>query len=106
MGKLVNAGKLLNAIEGAGRDMRLPNVYVAQGQNAVIELSRFFVDGEKKIYASVVENESVATAIVDGTRLTVTGVAEGFTLLTITVDGADHVVNVTVRKNANNNGWM
>ena len=106
MGKLVNAGKLLKAIEGAGRDMKLPNVYVAPQQEVTIELSRFFVDGDKLEYICEINNKGVATAVVSGTKLTVTGVAGGFALLTVYVDGASHIVNVTVREDANNNGWM
>ena len=106
MGKLVNAGKLLRAIEGAGRDMKLPNVYVAPQQEVTIELSRFFVDGDKLEYTCEVNNKSVATAVVSGTKLTVTGVTGGFALLTVYVNGASHIVNVTVREDANNNGWM
>ena len=106
MGKLVNAGKLLKAIEGAGRDMKLPNVYVAPQQEVTIELSRFFVDGDKLEYTCEVNNKSVAAAVVSGTKLTVTGVTGGFALLTVYVNGASHIVNVTVREDANNNGWM
>lgn len=106
MGKLVNAGKLLNAIEGAGSDMKLPNVYLAPESEVVIELSRFFIKGETLTYKCSVEDTSVATAVVDGTKLIVSGVSEGFTLLTVTVNGVAHTVNVTVRNSANNNGWM
>jgi subtilisin family serine protease len=106
MGKLVNAGKLLNAIEGAGSDMKLPNIYVAPQGNAVVDLSRFFKNGESLKYACSVETEKVATAVVNGTILTVNGVAEGFTLLNITVGDTAYTVNVTVRNSANNNGWM
>lgn len=106
MGKFVNAGKLLNAIEGAGREMKLPNVYVAPNGEVVVELSRFFKNGEKLKYTCTVDNKNIATAVVNGTKLTVNGVAEGFTLLNVTVDGAVHTVNITVRNNANDNGWM
>lgn len=107
MGKLVDAGELLKAIEGAGRDMKLPNVYVAPGKSETIDLSRFFVDGENKNYgAPAVNDKAVATAKIVGTELIVTGVKEGFTFLTVKVDGKDHKINVTVRKSANNNGWM
>lgn len=106
MGKLVNAGKLLKAIEGAGRDMKLPNVYVAPQQEVTIELSRFFVGGEKKEYTCDINNKSVATAVVSGTKLIVTGVSEGFALLTVTVDGTEYIVNITVRNGAADNGWM
>ena len=106
MGKLVNAGKLLKAIEGAGSDMKLPNIYVAPNADVVVDLSRFFKDGETLKYASKVEDKAVATAKVEGTMLTVTGVAEGFTLLNITVGDTEYTVNITVRNSANNNGWM
>lgn len=107
MGRLVNAGKLLNAIEGAGRDMKLPNVYVAPGETVTIELSRFYDALE---YRGTMENVNVATVAVDGTKLAVTGVEEGFSTLTLTFgnDGDMRVVNVTVtvRDSASNSGWM
>ena len=106
MGKLVNAGKLLKAIEGAGSDMKLPNIYVAPNQEVVIELSRFFIDGEKLTYTSSVDNEKIAKAVINGTEMTVTGVAEGFTLLNVTVADKTYIINITVRNAANNNGWM
>ena len=106
MGKLVNAGKLLKAIEGAGRDMKLPNIYVALGESATIDLARYFVNGESLNYTAVIDNGIFATVLVNGTKLTVTGVAEGFAMLTVSVNGVEHTVNVTVRKGANNSGWM
>lgn len=106
MGKLVNAGKLLKAIEGAGSDMKLPNIYVAPNQEVVIELSRFFIDGDKLTYTSSVDNEKIAKAVINGTEMTVTGVAEGFTLLNVTVADKTYTINITVRNAANNNGWM
>jgi N-acyl-L-homoserine lactone synthetase len=106
MGKLVNAGKLLKAIEGAGSDMKLPNIYVAPSQEAVIELSRFFIDGDKLTYTSSVDNAEIAKSVINGTEMTVTGVAEGFTLLNVTVADKTYTINITVRNAANNNGWM
>ena len=106
MGKLVDAGKLLNAIEGAGSDMKLPNIYVAPQENVVVDLSRFFKNGESLKYTCSVEDEKIATAAINGTVLTVNGVAEGFTLLNITAGDTTYTVNVTVRNSANNNGWM
>ena len=111
MGKLINAAALLNAIEGAGRDMKLPDFYLAPAKgNAAkaqtIDLARYFVGGETKSYTCAVANENIATAAIDGTQMTVTGVATGVTTLTIAVDGVEYVVTVTVRENANNNGWM
>ncbi len=111
MGKMVNAAALLNAIEGAGHEMRIPDFYLAPAKgNAdkaqTIDLARYFVDGEQKSYACTVADTSIATAETNGTRLTVTGVAVGITTAVVTVDGTEHTIVITVRNNANNNGWM
>ena len=111
MGKMVNAAALLNAIEGAGHEMRIPDFYLAPAKGNVdkaqtIDLARYFVGGEHKSYACSVADASVATAEVNGTHLTVTGVAVGVTTAVVTVDGAEHTIVITVRQNANNNGWM
>ena len=107
MGRLVNAAALLEAVEeGAGAEMKLPNIYVATGESTEIDLARFFVDGETKAYSAEAADESIAVASVEKTRLTVKGVAEGFTTVKITVNGDEHSIMVTVRNGANSNGWM
>lgn len=111
MGKLINAAALLSAIEGAGQEMKLPDFYLAPAKGnsdkaQTIDLARFFVDGENKTYACSIADENIATATISGSLLTITGVEVGVTTLTIFVDGEEHTVSVTVRHNANNNGWM
>lgn len=106
MGRLVNAGALLRAIEGTGNEMRLPNIYLAPGEVQTIELARFFVGGEKLSYSAKVADSGIATCAVSGSRMTVTGIDEGFTTIKVTVDGKVHDVQVTVRNGANSNGWM
>lgn len=106
MGRLVNAGALLRAVENGGHDMKLPNVYLAPAENREIDLARFFVGGERLSYAAKVADAGIATVSVSGTVLTVKGVAEGFTTIDITVDGKVYTVTVTVRDGANSNGWM
>ena len=106
MGRLVNAGALLRAIDGAGNEMKLPNIYLAPGESQEINLARFFVGGEKLAYSAKVTDASIALCAVVGSRMTVTGVAEGFTTIKVTVDGKVHEVQVTVRDGANSNGWM
>ncbi len=111
MGKFINAAALLNAIEGAGHEMKLPDFYIAPAKGNVekahkIDLARYFVDGENKAYVCSVADEGVATVELNGSVLTIMGVATGVTTLTITVDGVDYKQTVTVRENANNNGWM
>lgn len=105
---LVDAGKLLQNVDGKeySSDMKLPNVYVAVGKNTSLDLSAYF-NGQADGYTASVENGEVATAIVAGKQLTVTGSKVGSTKLTITAaDGTSQTVVITVRQKAGNNGWM
>ena len=106
MGRLVNAGALLRAVENGGHEMKLPNVYLAPAESREIDLARFFVGGESLSYSAKVADGDIATVGVKGTVMTVTGVAEGFTTVDITVDDKVYTVTVTVRNGANSNGWM
>lgn len=107
MGKLVNAGALLRAIEGAGSAMKIPNIYVAPGNETVIDLAKIFIAGENLEYSCIVDNTNIAEATVNGVLLSVKGVSVGVTALTVRVsDGSEHTVVVTVREGAANNGWL
>ena len=116
MGKLIDAGALLRAIDGtasnangpAGSDMRIPNVMVAPGDSLVMDLSRYFEEG--MTYSASAANEAVATArVAEGsTRLVVKGIAAGATTATVEIKGAKsttQTIAITVRK-AGGNGWM
>lgn len=104
---LIDAGKLLNAIAGAGVDMKVPNVYVSESNSCVIDLSFYFVDGDNLTYECSIADTSIATVSVEGRKMTVTGVKTGSTKLTVkTSNGAEQTVTVTVRNSANDNGWM
>ena len=106
MGRLVNAAELLKAIEGSGSEMRLPNIYITPGESTVVDLARYFKGGEKLAYSAVVADTAIAEATVAGTCMTVKGIAAGFTVIDVTVDGNVHHVMVTVRNGAGSNGWM
>ena len=107
MGKLVNAGALLRAIEGSGSEMKVPNVYVALEQTTDVDLARYFLDGENLTYSCQLVDSSVATVKVNGTVLSVTGTASGSTMATVKAsNGKEQTITITVRKNAGNNGWM
>ena len=106
MGRLVNAAELLKAIEGSGSEMRLPNIYITPGESAVVDLARYFKGGEKLAYSAVVADTAIAEATVAGTCMTVKGIAAGFTVIEVSVDGNVHHVMVTVRSGAGSNGWM
>lgn len=107
MGRLVNAAALLEKIEGSGTKMKLPNIYLATDAVTTIALERYFVDGEKISYSCSSANESVATAEVVGTTLTVIAKKSGVTTIKVTLgDGTVEEIVVTVRDDANSNGWI
>lgn len=106
MGRLVNAAALLKAVEYAGNDMKLPNIYLAPGESKQMDLARFFLNGEKLSYSAKSADTAIATVAVEGTMLTVEALSEGFTAVDITAGDKMYTVVVTVRNNAGGNGWM
>ena len=119
MGRLIDAGALLRAIDGtgsdgkpAGSDMRVPNVTVAPGEVQTIDLAKYFVGGESLYYIVKLASTTAAdAAIVDDTKLVVTGIEPGVTTATIEVhDNNSQIIKaqtiaITVRK-VGGNGWM
>lgn len=107
MGRLANAAALLKAIEGAGSEMRLPNLYLSPDTEVVVALDRYFIDGETLTYSCSIVDNTVATAAVRGTELVVKGVKVGVTTVAVKVsNGKEQTVVVTVRDNAGGNGWL
>lgn len=107
MGRLVDAGALLRAIEGAGKDMKLPNIYIAPGEESLIALDRFFVNGEELTYSCSVANTEIAEAAIEATTLRVKAKTVGSTQITIvTSGGAEQTITVTVRDGASDSGWL
>ena len=106
MGRLVDAGALLKAIGNHGSDMIVPNVYLATGKSTSIDLARYFIDGESLNYSCTVVNENIATTSVDKTILTINGIADGSTTVTIQAGSKSQTITITVRKNAGGSGWL
>ena len=104
MGRLVDAGALLRAIEGAGRDMRLPNILVAIGESYTLDLGDYFKDAVKSVE---VGDSAIATVSLDGSVATIKAVAEGNTSLKVTLEGGTtHTSTITVRHKVNDNGIL
>ena len=104
---LLDAGMLLNNIEGNGSDMVVPNMYVAEGAASTLNLACYFVNGENLTYTCTSGDTTVASVSVNGTFMTVSGVKTGATRITVKVsNGSEQSITVTVRKKANDNGWM
>lgn len=104
---LVDAGMLLNNIEGSGSDMLVPNVYVAEAATSTVNLAYYFVNGENLTYTCTSGDAAIAIVKVEGTLMKVSGVKTGATRITVKVsNGMEQTITVTVRKKANDNGWM
>ena len=102
MGRLVDAGALLKAIDDAGRDMRLPNLYLAPETTTVINLDEYNIVDAK---SATVVNSNVAEVALQDNTLTVMAKSVGQTTLTVVADKS-HTVTITVREGANDNGWL
>lgn len=104
MGKAIDAGALLRAIDGSGRDMRLPNLYIAPEQTATLDCSEYIDD---EVESVTVANEAIAKATVEGNILRVEALSEGQTTLRLSSSEKQYSITVSVRRGAeNNNGWL
>lgn len=104
---LIDAAQLLNLVKNKdySSDMKLPNIYVALDNVSTLNLPSYF-EGVESGYTCAVGDANVASATIEGTTLTVKGLAVGSTTLTVSVGGKQQTVSIIVRKNASNNGWM
>ena len=104
MGRLSDAGALLKAIDGSGRDMRLPNLYLEPNATESIALDSYI---EGKAESVSVAKQNVAKAEIKDNTLVVTALGEGQTSLTLHCSGGEeHHITVTVRVGASDNGWF
>ena len=104
----VDAAAFLAAIaDGAGAEMVFPNIYVAKSGKSAVAPSRYFVGGEELTYTVTIENTAIATVATEGTNLVFSGVESGSTKATIKAsNGKSFDFTITVRRGANNNGWL
>ena len=102
MGHLVDAGALLKSIDGSGRPMRLPNIYLAPEQSITLKLEEYNISDAK---SATVANSDIAEAVLETNALTINAKGEGQTTLTVVADKS-YTVTITVREGANDNGWL
>ena len=104
----VNAVNLLRAVADNGRQLSFPNLYLSLGDEVIAVPADFFIGGEKLTYTVSVEDTSVASATVSAEgKLLVKGLKIGATAAAITSSGGEtHSFNITVRKHADDNGWL
>ena len=83
------------------------NVYVAEVATSTVNLAYYFVNGEKLTYTCTSGDTAIVSVIVNGTLMKVSGVKTGATHIVVKVNGgSEQTITVTVRKKANDNGWM
>ena len=103
MGRLADAGALLKAIDGSGREMRLPNICLAPNETTTLNIADYINETAKSVE---VVNDAIATASLSGNVLYISAKSEGQTSLTlITENGTKHYATITVREGAAN-GWL
>ncbi|WP_107820798.1 S8 family serine peptidase [Mangrovibacterium marinum] len=102
---LINAYKLLKAVEGAGVELRVPNMFVSVNEQTTINYARFFADGKNLTFDCTIEDTSVATmSSSDQLNFTLTGLKSGSTKATVTAsNGTSQEFYITVRKT---DGWL
>lgn len=102
MGHLVDAGALLKSIDDSGRDMCLPNIYLAPEQSVTLPLAKYGVAGTA---TCEVENSAIAEVVLEDGNMKVTAKSVGQTKITVRAN-KEHTVIVTVREGASDNGWL
>ena len=103
MGRLADAGALLKAIEGGGRDMRIPNICITQDETTTLNLGDYLTE---EVASAEVADSEVAIVTLEGSALTISAKHEGQTSLTITTtSNTKHHATITVREGAAN-GWL
>lgn len=108
VGGMVDVGNLFTAIDDAanGKPMEIPNVYLATNDTYSVDLAPYFGNDTSLDYSISVANTSIASATMNGSIATITGVAVGTTDYTVSASGQTPVTKtITVRNNAGN-GWM
>ena len=104
MGRLIAAGALLHAIDGSGRPMRLPNLYIAPNDSSTLSVSAYV---ECDIESVSSADTTIAEAELKNDTLTIYGKGIGQPIITLQcTDGEKHTLTVTVRDGASDKGWL
>lgn len=102
----VDAAALLAHIEGVAVPMRFPNIYVGINEQFAINAAKYFVEGASKQYSVVIDDTSIATHTMEGSKIIFEGKNSGTTNAILIADGEQHTFTITVRKGAGSNGWL
>lgn len=101
----VNAARLLSAVEGAGRDMKFPNIYISVDGTTAVAPAMYFKEGASGFSVSV-EDENVASARYSDGKIIFKGLSVGMTKASVSAGGETQEFTVTVRTQTGDNGWL
>ena len=108
MGRLVDAGALLKAIDGSGRVMRLPNITMAPDSSTTVDIAKYSTKSAStiEVHDSATSN-GVITATLENNTISITAHKRGQATIIVTfADGQRQSMTVTVRLGGNNGGWL
>ncbi|MDO4460963.1 MAG: S8 family serine peptidase [Bacteroidia bacterium] len=95
MGKLIDAGALLKAVQSAGADFTMPNIMTSVNKAASQSLRHIFPG--VSTFSCNVANTEVASVSFNGDNIVVTGLKSGFTKATINAGSKSASFVITVR---------
>jgi subtilisin family serine protease len=103
---VANAEALLAAIDGAeAAPMTFPNVTLSLDAVREINAAIYFEKGVS-VGSVTVENQSVATATLEGNKVVITGKAVGQTAAVVKAGAVEQKFVITVRNTHSGNGWL
>lgn len=103
----VNATALLAAMDGAGMEMRFPNLTLVEGETVALHPARYFLEGEELTYTVTIADPSIASSAMQEGKLLFEGLKSGSTTASIVAsNGVAHDFAITVRKSEGGMGWL
>jgi hypothetical protein len=103
----VNADAFLRAIGDSGAPMRFPNLYIDEESSVAIAPHIYFEGGDNLTFNVTIADSAVVSVESQGAKLIFKGLQQGVTSAVIKAsDGKSYNFTITVRKGANDNGWL
>ena len=103
----INADAFLRAIGESGTPMRFPNLYIDEQASVAIAPHIYFEGGDNLSFNVTIADSAIATVESQGVKLIFKGLQQGITSAVITAsNGKSYNFTITVRKGANDKGWL
>ena len=107
MGALIDADKLLDAVENNGQALRIPNFTLGIDDTKVEDLSFYFVSGSLGSIQAKEYDSNIIEVSVSNNVITIKALKEGITNIVLSDGNFTQSISVIVRKvSANGSGWL